>query len=388
MFEFNPYSPEIDADPFPAYHRLLEEFPCFWSEHAKMWVLSRFEDVARALDDWETYSSSHGNLMDEIPGRAGATLGSLDPPRHDRLRTLVQSVFTPKTVQGMIPPSVKVATECLDRCLEKGQFDFVDDFSSRITVSVLFDLMGLPPTDHRAVRQQVILAISTNAELRRKGPENIAGFQYLVQYIQDQVAQRRSRPAGTDLISGLVAAEIDGDKLSEQEIVMTSATLIMAGVESLSSFMTMFALNLHDFPFERRKIIANPALMAPAIEESLRFNTSAQRFRRYLMRDVELHGQRMKAGDFVCMCYGAANRDPRQFPNPDVYDVDRPPKRHLGFGGGKHLCLGTAVGRQVTAAVMAEFLKRIPDYQRTTPILKWNSSTTFRSPSGLPIAVA
>jgi len=262
MFEFNPYSPETDADPYPAYARLLEEFPCFWSEHAKMWILTRFEDVGRALDDWQTYSSSHGNLMDEIPGRAGSTLGSLDPPRHDRLRTLVQSVFTPKIVQGMIAPSVQMATACLDRCLEKGQFDFVDDFSSRITVTVLFDLMGLPPTDHRAVRQQVILAISTNSELRRKGPENIAGFQYLVQYIQEQVARRRKQP-GTDLISGLMAAGIDGDKLSEQEIVMTSATLIMAGVESLSSFMTMFALNLHDFADARRKVIANPALMGP-----------------------------------------------------------------------------------------------------------------------------
>ena len=162
----------------------------------------------------------------------------------------------------------------------------------------------------------------------------------------------------------------------------------MAGVESLSSFMTMFALNLHDFPDARRRVTSIPELMNPAIEESLRFNTSAQRFRRCLMQEVELHDQRMKAGDFVCLCYGAGNRDRRQFHNPDVYDVERRPMRHLGFGGGKHLCLGTAVGRQVTAAVMAEFLKRIPEYQRTTPALKWNSSTTFRSPTALPIEVA
>lgn len=387
MFEFNPYSPETDANPFAAYARLLEEFPCFWSEHANMWILTRYDDVVRALNDWETYSSSRGNLMDEIPGRAGATLGSLDPPRHDRLRALIQSVFTSKTVQGMIEPSVKTARACLDACIEKNQFDFVDDFSSRITVSVLFDLMGLPPTDHRPVRQQVILAISTNAELRKKGPENIAGFQYLVDYIKDQVEQRKRKP-GSDLISSMMSAEIDGDKLSDQEIVMTSATLIMAGVESLSSFMTMFALNMHDYPDARRRVTGKPELMSPAIEESLRYNTSAQRFRRFLMQEVELHDQRMKAGDFVCLCYGAANRDRRQFQNPDVYDVERRPMRHLGFGGGKHLCLGTAVGRQVTAAVMAEFFKRIPEYQRTTPILKWNSSTTFRSPTALPIAVA
>ena len=266
MFEFNPYAPETDANPFPAYTRLLEEFPCFWSEHAKMWILTRYDDIVRALNDWQTYSSSRGNLMDEIPGRAGATLGSLDPLRHDRLRALIQSVFTSKTVQGMMEPSVRTAKSCLDACVEKKQFDFVDDFSSRITVSVLFDLMGLPPTDHRAIRQQVILAISTNSELRRKGSENIAGFQHLVDYIKDQVEQRKQKPE-TDLISSMMAAEIDGDKLSDQEIVMTSATLIMAGVESLSSFMTMFALNLHDFPDARRRVTEKPELMNPAIEE-------------------------------------------------------------------------------------------------------------------------
>lgn len=387
MFEFNPYSPEIDADPFPAYRRLLEEYPCFWSEHAGMWILSRHEDITNALQDWETYSSSKGNLMDEIPGRSGSTLGSLDPPRHDRLRALIQKVFTPKTVKEMIPQAEEVARACAAECREKGQFDYVEDFSSRITVTILFNLLGLPGEDHREVRKNVILAISTDSETRQKTPENIAGFQFLVDYVNEKVEERKSRP-GEDLISKLMQAEIDGDSLTESEVTMTSATLIMAGVESLSSFMTMFALNMHDFPEARRRVVADPELMAPAIEESLRFNTSAQRFRRYLMRDVELHGQQMKAGDFVCLCYGAGNRDPRKFTDPDVYDVERRPANHLGFGGGKHLCLGTAVGRQVTAAAMDIFLHEIPEYERSTPTLQWNSSTTFRSPSALPLQVS
>lgn len=386
MFEFNPYSPVMDADPFPAYARLLEEFPCFWSEHAGMWILTRHEDISNALQDWETYSSSKGNLMDEIPGRSGSTLGSLDPPRHDRLRALIQKVFTSRTVATMIPQAEAVAEECARQCLEQGEFDYVTDFSSRITVSILFNLLGLPAADHQVIREKVILAISTDSETRQKAPENIAGFQYLVDYVNDQVAQRLKQP-GEDLISQLMQAEIDGDKLTDAEVTMTSATLIMAGVESLSSFMTMFALNMHDFPDARRRVIADPELMAPAIEESLRYNTSAQRFRRYLMRDVELHGQQMKQGDFVCLCYGAGNRDRRKFPNPHVYDVERRPTNHLGFGGGKHLCLGSAVGRQVSAAAMRIFFGHIPEYQRSTPELTWNSSTTFRSPSALPLQV-
>lgn len=386
MFEFNPYSPLIDADPFPAYDRLLEEFPCFWSEHAKMWILTRHEDITNALQDWETYSSSKGNLMDEIPGRSGSTLGSLDPPRHDRLRALIQKVFTPKTVKEMIPQAVEVAESCAQQCLEKQQFDYVADFSSRITVTILFNLLGLPSADHKVIREKVILAISTDGKTRQKAPENIAGFQYLVDYVNDQVEQRTKEP-GEDLISQMMKAEIDGDKLTDSEVTMTSATLIMAGVESLSSFMTMFALNMHDFPDARRQVIADPGLMAPAIEESLRYNTSAQRFRRYLMRDVELHGQQMKQGDFVCLCYGAGNRDRRKFPNPHVYDVERRPANHLGFGGGKHLCLGSAVGRQVTAAAMDVFFRHVPEYERATPTLNWNSSTTFRSPSALPLQI-
>lgn len=386
MFEFNPYSPDIDADPFPAYRRLMEDFPCFWSEQCGMWVLTRYDDVSQAVQDWETYSSSKGNLMDEIPGRSGSTLGSLDPPRHDRLRMLIQSVFTPRTVQNMVQPAIEVANSCLDACTEQGEFDFVTDFSSRITVTILFDLMGLPPSDHQEVRRNVILSISTDSETRQKSPENIAGFQYLVDYVKEQV-EHRTNNLGDDLISRLMAAEIEGDKLNDSEIVMTSATLIMAGVESLSSFMTMFALNLHDYPDARRRISADPELISAAIEESLRFNTSAQRFRRYLMRDVELHGQQMRQGDFVCLCYGAANRDWRKFSNPDVYDIERRPTRHLGFGGGKHLCLGTALARAVTAAAIGAYLKRIPEYERTTRELTWNSSTTFRSPFALPLRV-
>jgi cytochrome P450 len=386
MFEFNPYSPEIDADPFPAYNRLLEEFPCFWSEHAGMWILTRYDDIQNALQDWETYSSSRGNMMDEIPGRSGATLGSLDPPRHDRLRALVQKVFTSKTVKEMIPQAVEVAESCAAQCVEKQRFDYVGDFSSRITVTILFNLLGLPSADHNVIREKVILAISTDSETRQKSPENIAGFQYLVDYVKDQMEQRKKTP-GEDLLTRMMQAEIDGDRLTEKEVMMTSATLIMAGVESLSSYMTMFALNMHDFPDARRRVIADRELMAPAIEESLRYNTSAQRFRRVLMRDVELHGQQMKEGDFVCLCYGAGNRDRRRFTNPHVYDVERRPANHLGFGGGKHLCLGSAVGRQVTAAAMNVFFDHIPEFERSTPALTWNSSTTFRSPSALPLQV-
>ena len=190
-----------------------------------------------------------------------------------------------------------------------------------------------------------------------------------------------------DLISALAEAEIDGDKLSEREVVLTTATFVMAGVESLSSFMSLFALNLCDYPRERQKLLANPGLMASAIEESLRFNTSAQRFKRVLTRDVQMHGERMRAGDKVALAYGSANRDERKFTDPDVYDIERNPRGHLGFGAGPHFCLGTHMARLVTAEAMQTFLERVPHYERAQPHLEWVPSSNFRSPVALPFRV-
>jgi cytochrome P450 len=160
----------------------------------------------------------------------------------------------------------------------------------------------------------------------------------------------------------------------------------MAGVESLGGFMSMFAYNLANFPDAREQCVANPELLADAIEESLRFNTSAQRFRRCLVKDTELHGQTMKAGDFVCLAYGSGNRDERKFENPDVYDIARKPRGHMGFGGGVHACLGTAIARLSVKIAMEEFHKVVPAYARVQEQLPWMPSSTFRSPMRLELA--
>jgi cytochrome P450 len=157
----------------------------------------------------------------------------------------------------------------------------------------------------------------------------------------------------------------------------------MAGVESFGGFLAMFALNLADYAAARRRCAEDMKFIPQAIDESLRFNTSAQRFRRRLQRDVALHGQTMKKGDFVCLAYGAANRDERKFADPDKYDIDRRPIGHLGFGGGVHACLGAPIAKLATQLTMEEFLARIPDFRRTEETLPWMPSSTFRSPMRL-----
>ena len=381
---FDLYSPVIDSNPFPGYARLRDEFPCYWSDSAGLWILSRYDDVFRAAQDWQTYSSIGGNLIDELPGRAGATLGTTDPPRHDRLRALSMAAFSRKSTEQLVAPAIEIADQALERCLAKDVFDYVEDFSSQITVGLLFRIMGLPTRDHNDIRRKVILAVSTDKKVKGRTQEHIDAFRSLADFLEAEIEKRRKHPSD-DLITHLAEAEIDGDRLTEREIVMTTATFVMAGVESLSSFMSVFALNLAQYPDARRRVAADTSLLPHAIEESLRFNTSAQRFKRTLTRDVELHGKTMRAGDKVVLAYGSANRDHRKFENPDVYDIDRHPQGHLGFGAGKHFCLGSSMARLVTEQTMRRFLARAPDFGLATNEIAWNSSSNFRSPVALPM---
>jgi cytochrome P450 len=391
MFSFDPFSPANDADPFPYYKTMRDEYPCFWSPEAKMWVLSRYADIVSAGQDAQTYSSASGNMMTELPGRAGATLGTTDAPRHDRLRGLVQHAFLKRNLEGLAEPIRAIARDAAESLRGEKQFDFITDFSSKFTVRVLIAALGLPTgseatVSEETIRDKAVLMVQSDPVTREKGPEHIAAYNWMQDFAAGVIKERRANPRN-DLISHFSMAEIDGDKLDEREVLLTTTTLIMAGIESLGGFMSMFALNMADFETARRQCVANPDLLTDAIEESLRFNTSAQRFRRRLMKDVTLHGQNMKTGDFVCLAYGSGNRDERQYPNPDVYDITRKPRGHLGFGGGVHACLGSAIARIAIKIAFEEFHKVFPEYRRVQQQLAWMPSSTFRSPLRLDFSI-
>ena len=378
------YSTDIDANPFPAYRRLRDEFPCYWSESAGIWFLSRYADVARAAVDWETYSSLSGNLIDEIPGRSGGTLGTTDPPFHDRLRRLANHAFARKNLAEVIDHAESVALRAIDEGAGQDSFDFVRSFSSKVTVNTILHMLGLPQQDPAEIRSKVVLSISTDKAARGRSAKMNEAFAEISDFLRDAVEMRRREPAD-DLITKLAEAEIDGDALSEREIVLTTAMFVVAGVESLSSFMSIFAMNLAQMADVQDALRQEPKLMTSAIEESLRYNTSAQRFKRVLTRDVELHGQQMREGDFVVLAYGSANRDERQFPDADNYDLHRNPKGHLGFGTGKHFCIGNDFARMVMERAMNVFLAEQPPFQLASGHLDWVPSSNFRSPVALPL---
>lgn len=384
-FRFDPYSPAIDADPFPAYRILRDRHPCFWSEEAGMWVLSRHCDVLNALQTWRRYSSAKGNLVNELPGRAGATLGSSDPPRHDRMRALIQSAMTRRALDYLAEPTRASARRHLAAVADAEVFDFVGEIGSKVTTDLLFTLFNLPAADAEQVRANAVLMVQTDPVTRQKTEAHLAAFRWMADYADALIRERRANP-GDDLLSGFIAAEIDGQRLDPREVQLTITTLMMAGIESLSGFMGMFALNLADFADARRAIAADPALLADAMEESLRFNTSAQRFKRTATEDFALHCQTVRAGDAIILAYGAANRDERVFADPDRYDIARRPKLHLGFGGGVHSCIGSMLARLACHTLFAEMLAIMPDFARADAVLDWVPSSNFRSPKVLRLS--
>jgi cytochrome P450 len=223
---------------------------------------------------------------------------------------------------------------------------------------------------------------------RKSPPVADAARQALTDLTSRVIEERRQRPK-EDLISGLIEARVDGASLSEREILMTSRTLLAAGVESTVSFFGNLALNLVTFEDARRKLAEDPSRIPDAIEESLRYNTSAQRFSRTLTRDIEMHGQSMRAGEKVMIAYGSANRDERKFENADRYDIERKPSDHLGFGYGKHYCIGAGFARVLTKVLSEELLAQAPDYELAIGVdeLDWLPSPTFRSMVSLPASL-
>jgi hypothetical protein len=385
-FVFDPYAPEVHRNPFPLYKILRDEHPAYFSEPGNCWVLSRYADITQACLDTRTYSSAQGNIIDDSPARAGATLGTTDPPRHDQLRKLVQSAFLRSNLETMAKPARNEVRAILARALAQGELDIINELATPVTTGILAAILGFPVDNLSQVKRWVSDSLRRDPLTRKSPPEGDVARQALTDLTQSVIDERRKHPTD-DLISGLIVARVDGESLSEREILMTSRTLIAAGVESTVSFFGNLALNLMTFDDARRRLIDDPAHILDAIEESLRYNTSAQRFSRTLTRDVELHGQTMRAGHKVMILFGSANRDEREFDDPDRYDIDRRPTQHLGFGHGKHYCIGAGFARLLTRVMCEELLQEIPRYELAMDedALDWLPSPAFRSMVTFPV---
>lgn len=382
--DFKLYNERLDIDPFPDYRILRDEAPCYWVPDAKAWIITRYDDVVTAAKDWETFSSQSGNLIDEMPGRAGGSLGTTDPPKHDRLRRLVQFAFSRQHIADFEPTITSICQQTFDALDTSNSFDFVEKVCSPITVNAIMALLGFETDDAVKLRRDVVLSIATDKALKGRSVEMDVAFGEVKAFVETQIKVAKN----DGMIGRLRDASVAGSSLSEREVTLTATMFVIAGIESLSGFLAMAMLNLGQFPQVQKEVRNSPELIPAFIEETLRFNGSAQRFGRAAARDLELHGQHIRKGDKVILAYGSANRDERRFKDPDSFDIHRDTSGHLGLGIGVHFCIGNILARMISRHCLTHLLASSKELVLVDKGTIWNSSSNFRTPQKLLVQCA
>jgi cytochrome P450 len=385
-FEFDPYSVDVQENPYPYYAVLRRDAPVYWVESAKCWALSRYDDIAMACSDPARYSSARGNVLDDDPARMGNTLGTSDPPKHDRLRGLVNAAFMRGRVLDREPRMRAITRACMDEFFAAGGGDLIQQLTARISTSTICDILGFERADHLQLKKWVDGLIYRDPVTRQLPPAGHEARRNMVEYAQATITARREQPRD-DLISALIAAEVEGSKLTPTDLMHTVATLLGAGIESASSFIGNAMLALAEHPDQARALAANRAMAPQAIEEMLRYDTPTQRFHRVATQDIDLHGKTIRAGQSVLVMYGSANRDERKFDDPDRFDIKRPPGRHLALGHGTHFCLGSQLAKAMTRIFLEEWFASAKDFAILNDRVIRMHSPVFRGLSSMPVSV-
>ena len=365
QLHYDPFDTDIQDDPYPLYRKLRDEAPVFKAETANTWVLSRREDVAAALLDHQSYSSVNGVLPTppDAPFLQSflPMMVMMDPPRHDQLRGLVSKAFTPRRIAALEAGIDELAESLAERLTSnQGSADFVADFAGILPAMVIADLLGIPREDREQFRQWSSAVIQSNPA-HGEVADGLAAAAAVYAYFADFLADRRQAPRD-DLMSALLAAEIDGHHLSDDELLGFCLLLLIAGHETTTNLLGNAAVVLAEHPQSRHRLAANPALIGQAIEELLRYDSPVQGLSRVLTTYVALHGTTMSPGDSVLLLFGSANRDERVFTRPDIFDIDRKPEHQVAFGRGIHYCLGAALARLEARIALRALLSRLPDW--------------------------
>jgi cytochrome P450 len=361
-----------DGPPHDLFRRLRAECPVHWSagipdypEEAGYWSVTRPEDIHTVSRDWRSYSSELGGItsVGVFPLKLIRSMFiGMDPPRHDRLKMLFQAGFTPRRIGAHEPAIRAIVTGVLDRLDGREECDLVTDVAQPVVSRVIGSFMGVPPEDDAEWARLMNSALAVgDPDMSPRGVDTLLDedIPELFERCQRLIAERRGRPTD-DLTSVLVHAEVEGEKLDEQEIVMGFFLLMAAGNDSTKATYCSGMRALMQDPEQRRLLLEDPSLIASAVEESLRMFPAFAHFARTASADTELAGQTIREGEKVVMWYVSSGRDEGRYEDPDRFDVRRNPE-HQAFGaGGRHFCLGTALARLELRVLFEETLARYP----------------------------
>jgi cytochrome P450 len=363
----DPYDYAFQDDPYPTYAWLREHEPLHHNPQLDLWALTRHADIAAALKTDGTYSNSWGVAIEESAWGPDAhkvmSILGMDPPRQNRLRALVSRGFTPRRVHDLLPRIQDLTDRYLGECLEKGSFDWIADFAGRLPMDVISEMMGVPEEDRAEVRRQADIVVHREDGVYDVPPAGAEASMWLVVYYQAMVDQRRKQPAD-DLTSALIEAEIDGERLTDEDVIAFLFLMVVAGNETTTKLLGHAVYHLTQHPEQLELVFGgdgNADMVTPWIEETLRFDTSSQLLARYLLRDVELHGTVAPQGSKLLLCLGSANRDERVFGRPTDYDITRDKDelaQILSFGGGRHFCLGANLARLEARVALTALVER------------------------------
>jgi cytochrome P450 PksS len=374
------FSHEVRSNPQPLYAQMRAESPVhrymgFMGQDNPLWVLTRYDDCVMYLKDPRFGKQIHDNLSPEQANRywtqsdpndpwvaINKHMLNLDPPDHTRLRTLVHKAFTPRMVENLRPRIHSIANNLLDEMGDHGTGDLIEHYAFPLPMTVIAEMLGIPAADRDQFRRWTKLLLFGG-----NPGEDFTALMEFAGYMNNMIHERREKPQ-EDIISALVQAEEGGDKLDHMELLSMLFLLLVAGHETTVNLIGNGTLALLQHPDQLEKLRQNPDLIKPAVEEILRYNGPVDiTTTRWTFDDVEIGGTVIPKGEAVWAALLAANRDPAQFENPDVFDITRDPNKHIGFGNGIHYCVGAPLARLEGAIALNALVQRLPDLELAVP---------------------
>lgn len=390
--------PDVLANPYPLYQRLRTEAPVHWDPFLHAWVVTRYCDVVRVLHDFSadrTPSPEQLKLMNlsalsPIAAVMVKQMLFLDAPAHTRLRSLASSAFTPARVRALRSHIQQIADSLLDAAMRgpSRKIDIIADFAEPLPAIVTAEMLGVPTSDHRRLKAwtgdfaEMLGNFQHNPD---HVPKVLRAVDEMLEYFRERVRELRAHPR-EGLINSLLTAEIDGDRLTEEEVIANSIVTMVGGQETTTNLIGNGLLTLLRHPAEMQRLRDDPALIPSAVEELLRYESPSQHTARIARTDVELGGRQVRKRDAVIAVMGAANRDPDRFPDPDRLDLARMDNRHLAFGWAAHFCFGAALARIEGQVSFATLLSRMPNLALQQAPLHWRTNLGLRGLVALPVA--